>query len=269
MLSIAIIVTREVLEISLILGVVLAATRSLRGRARWIAAGLAGGVIGSAIVAMAAGAISDAIGGMGQEIFNATILLMAAALIAWTVIWMKRHCMSVSKRLREVGVAVTEGRRPFYVLAVVIWLSMLREGSEIVLLSYGVLVSGVSVSSLVAGALVGIAAGSLVGVAMYLGLVRIVTRHVFSITSAMLVFLAAGMVSQAIEFLGAAGIVGPMSSPLWDSSFLLSEHSVAGSALHTLIGYSAQPTGLQLAAYVGTVVLIALTLWRQGTVARS
>jgi high-affinity iron transporter len=43
---------------------------------------------------------------------------------------------------------------------------------------------------------------------------------------------------------------------LWDTSSLLSEQSIPGKLLHTLIGYSAQPAGIQLVFYIATLLLI-------------
>jgi high-affinity iron transporter len=42
----------------------------------------------------------------------------------------------------------------------------------------------------------------------------------------------------------------------WDTSWLLKESSVVGKALHALIGYTARPAGIQIAAYVATLVAI-------------
>jgi high-affinity iron transporter len=205
---------------------------------------------------------------MGQEVFNASVLLLAAVLIGWTVVWMKRHATKLAERLKTVGQAVVEGRRPLYVIAVVVTLAVLREGSEIVLLTYGVILSGETLLGVIAGGLLGLAVGSLVGAAIYLGLIKIGTRYFFLITGLLLTFLAAAMASQAVELLGAAGFIPIMSSPLWDTTHILSERGVVGSVLHTLIGYSAQPTGIQMAAYLVTLGAIALLLKSFGNKAR-
>jgi len=260
MLSLAIIIFREVLEISLILGVVLAATRGLPGRAPWIWAGLAIGVGGAGLVAVGAGAISEAVSGMGQELFDAAVLLSAAGLIAWCVIWMKQHSAAVVQHVRETGQSVREGRKPLSVIAVVTALAMLREGSEIVLMTYGVVLSGVSIGSIVTGALVGLALGTLAGLAVYAGLIRISLRYMFGVTGSLLVFLAAGMVSQAIGKLAAGGFLPFLSTPVWDTSHLLSEATVPGAVLHTLVGYTAQPSTLQIVGYALTVALIAAAI---------
>lgn len=256
MLSLAIIVFREVLEISLILGVVFAATRGLPRRGPWIGGGLVAGAAGSALVALCAGAISSALSGVGQEVFDAVVLLLAASLIAWCVVWMKRHARHLSQRLRDVGRSVVEGHTPHYVLAVVVAVTMLREGAEIVLMTYGVILTGLPAASVVTGALLGLAVGSLVGAALYFGLVRISIRYMFMVTGFLLVFLAAGMVAQAMSKLVAAGLIPFLASPVWNSSRILSEGSLIGGALRTLVGYSAQPTGVEIVSYVAAVATI-------------
>lgn len=260
MLSLAIIVFREVLEIALILGVVLVATRGLPGRNRWVWVGLGAGVVGSGLVAIMADAISEAISGMGQEVFNASVLMLAALLIGWTVVWMKRHSQVLAQRLKQVGKAVTEGRQPRYVIAVVVALAVLREGSEIVLLTYGVMISGGTIAQLVFGGLAGLALGAAMGAAIYLGIVRVAAKYAFTVTSVLLTFLAAGMVSQAVQLLDQAGFIPVLVSPLWDTSHILSERSLIGGVLHTLVGYTAQPTAIQTTVYVLTILTIGMLI---------
>ena len=59
MLSAALIVFREVLEASLIIGIVLTATRGVAGRARSIGLGIAAGIGGACLVAYFADALID------------------------------------------------------------------------------------------------------------------------------------------------------------------------------------------------------------------
>ena len=68
MLGALVIVFREVLEAGLIIGIVLAATQGVVGRARWMVTGIVAGILGAAVVALFAGAISEAFEGAGQEL---------------------------------------------------------------------------------------------------------------------------------------------------------------------------------------------------------
>jgi high-affinity iron transporter len=76
------------------------------------------------------------------------------------------------------------------------------------------------------------------------------------VTSWLVLLLAAGMASQGAAFLLQADLLPPLGSTLWDTSFLLSDQSILGRVLHTLIGYTAQPAGIQLVFYLATLLVI-------------
>ena len=100
MFGTALIVFREVLEAALIVGIVAAATKGIPGRNRWIGAGLAAGILGSIMVAFAAEGISSLAEGMGQELFNASILGVAVVMLAWHNIWMSSRARARGERRR-------------------------------------------------------------------------------------------------------------------------------------------------------------------------
>jgi high-affinity iron transporter len=260
MLGALIIVFREVIEAGLIVGIVMAATRGVAGRGRWISIGIGGGVIGAAIVAMFAGVISDAFQGAGQELFNASVLGVAVVMLMWHNAWMARHGREIADEMRRIGNAVSEGAKPLTALAVVVGLAVLREGSEVVLFLYGIMASGTSGSALLVGGLLGIAGGAAFTALTYLGLLAIPNRHIFSVTSWLIALLAAGMAAQAVQFLNNAGMVVALDRTLWDTSWLLSEKSIFGRLLHTLIGYIDQPTEMQLLVYIATLFAMFLLM---------
>lgn len=260
MLGALIIVFREVIEAGLIVGIVMAATRGVIGRGRWITVGIGGGVLGASIVAMFAGAISDAFQGAGQELFNAGVLGVAVIMLMWHNAWMARHGREMADEMRRVGTAVSEGAKPLTALAIVVGLAVLREGSEVVLFLYGIMASGTSGSALLVGGLLGIAAGAAFTALTYLGLLAIPNRHIFSVTSWLIALLAAGMAAQAVQFLNSAGLVVALDRTLWDTSWLLSEKSIFGRLLHTLVGYIDRPTEMQLIVYVATLLAMFLLM---------
>jgi high-affinity iron transporter len=254
MLGALIIVLREVIEAGLIVGIVMAATRGVAGRGRWIAIGVGAGILGAGVVAMFAGAISQAFEGAGQELFNATVLGIAVVMLMWHNAWMARHGREIAAEMRNIGTAVSEGAKPLTALAIVVGLAVLREGSEVVLFLYGIFASGTSGSTLLVGGLLGIGAGAAFTGLTYFGLLAIPSRYIFSVTSWLIALLAAGMAAQAVQFLNNAGTVVIFDRTVWDTSWLLSEGSITGHMLHTLIGYTARPTEMQLIVYVGTLL---------------
>lgn len=258
MFASAIIVFREVIEAGLIVGIVLAVTKGLLGRGRYIVAGLAGGLAGAGLVAVFADVLSDAFAGSGQELFNAGILGLAVVMLAWHNVWMARHGRELARELRDVGQAVANGSRSLLALSLVVGVAVLREGSEVVLFLYGVLVSsGGSGSELFLGGIIGLVLGGALSALTYRGLVSIPPRHLFAVTGWLITLLAAGMAAQAVAFLQQGGYVSSLQQTVWDTSAILSDSSVVGRMLHTLVGYSDQPSVMQLIVYVVVLVAIA------------
>jgi high-affinity iron transporter len=259
MLAALLIVFREVLEAGLIIGIVLAATRGIAGRGTWIAGGIGGGVLGAALVAVFAGALSDAFSGSGQEIFNAVILSIAVVMLGWHNIWMARHGREVAQQMKEMGEAVAIGTRSLLALAIVVMTAVLREGAEVVLFLYGIAASSnEGWPALLLGGVLGIGCGALVSWLLYRGLVAIPVGQLFAVTSWLVALLAAGLAGQAAALLAKVDLIPSWGFEIWDTSWLLDENSIAGRALRALIGYSDRPMGVQLAAYVA--VLAALVV---------
>ncbi len=260
MLKVAIIVFREILEISLVISILVAATKEVRGRNRWIFAGIGLGISGAVLLALFTDNISSSLNGSGQEIFNATILLASSSMIAWTVIWMKKYGKQISANLKQLGKSVVDGDKSLIALMPVVAFAVLREGAEIVLFSYGSFVSGDSVFDLVIGAVAGLTFGILVGFGLYFGLIKVLGRHFFTITSWLLILLAAGMVSEAIGFLSNVGAIPEIIYPMWDSSFLVSEQGILGKVMHAMLGYIAKPSAAQLIGYIAVILALVFGL---------
>ena len=262
MLATAIIVFREVLEASLVVGIVLAASRGVAHRGVWVAAGIAVGILGSVLVAASAEGIAAAVNGIGQELFNAAILFAAVAMLGWHNVWMNRHGRELAAAAATLGKAVLGRSRPLYALVLVVGIAVLREGSEVVLFLYGIAIaSGVSALNILGGGILGLAGGAATGALIYLGLLAIPLRRLFAVTSWLILLLAAGMASQGAAFLMQANLLPTLGNELWDTSSILSERSPLGVLLHVLIGYSAQPAGIQVVFYLVTLLVIG-TLMR-------
>jgi high-affinity iron transporter len=261
MLATLLIVFREVIEAGLIVGIVLAATKGVAQRGLWVSYGVFGGVAGACLVAVFAGEIAALFEGAGQELFNASILLLAVGMLTWHNVWMASHGRVMAQETRQVGAAVAAGEEPLAALSIVCGVAVLRKGSEVVLFLYGIAASGgTSTVGMMAGGGLGVLAGVGISALMYLGLLTIPTRHLFSVTSALITLLAAGLAAQAIAFLQQGGFIEVLTGTVWDSSWLLSDDSVIGRLVHTLIGYTDRPNGAQLIAYLLTLAMIVLLM---------
>ncbi len=261
MISALIIVFREVIEAGLIVGIVLAATTGVPGRARAVTAGVGAGVLGACLVAGFAGELASLFQGSGQEFFNAAILLLAVAMLTWHNVWMASHGRAMARELKAAGHQVKTGERTLAALSIVVGVAVLREGSEVVLFLYGIAAQGgTTAAGMVAGGGLGLVAGALVSALMYFGLLTIPAGKLFQVTSGLITLLAAGMAAQAVIFLQNGGWLEFFTGTVWDTGWLIKDDSIAGRLLHTLVGYSEAPNGAQLIAYGATIVVILILM---------
>lgn len=256
MLAAALLVFREVMEAALIVSLVCAATRGVARRGQFVIAGIGLGITGAVLVALGANEIAGWASGTGQNLFDAGVLLAAVAMIGWHVVWMSKHGRELAQHMRTVGGAVKAGTSSLTLLLAVVALAVLREGSEIVLFLYGMAVGGTDSAGLAGGIALGVGAGSLLGFALYFGLLRIPVRHFFTVTNGMLLLLASGLSATAAGFLIQGNLLPSWGTQIWDTSWLLSNGSLAGRTLGTLVGYNATPAGIQIAFYAGTLLLL-------------
>jgi high-affinity iron transporter len=262
----AIIVFREVLEAALIIGIVAAATHNVPGSRGWLLAGLLAGLVGAGVVAAFTDVIGSFASGMGQELFNASVLGIAVVMLAWHNIWMSSHGAALAANARAVGGDIRDGRRECSVLLLIVGLAVLREGSETVLFLYGIAASGNGISSMMIGGMAGMLLGVAAGYLVYAGLLRMSLRWFFTATSILVLLLAAGMASQSAHFLIQADLLPSLAAPLWDSSRMLPENGIPGMLLHSLIGYDSRPAGMQLVFYVIALVTIGAGMkWAKQT----
>ena len=149
-----------------------------------------------------AGELGALFNGSGQDLFNATILLVAVGMLTWHNAWMAGHGRELAREVRAVGSAVAAGERPLTALAIVVGVAVLREGSEVVLFLYGILAAGgTSVAGMMAGGAFGIALGAALSALIYLGLLAVPAHRLFAVTTGLITLLAAGLAAQAVFFL--------------------------------------------------------------------
>lgn len=257
MLSTFIIVFRETLEAALIVAIAMAASKGIAERAAWVAIGIAAGLAGAMLVAFFANGLADLFEGNGTELFNAVVLLIAVAMLAWHQIWMSTHAAELAGESRALGKAVKEGTRPLSAIAVLCAIAVLREGSETVLFLYGIALDGeVTLPAMLEGGALGVIAAALVGWLFYAGLLTVPLKHIFRVTGAIIILLAAGLAAQAAAFLVQAGYLPALGYDIWNTSAILPQNNAVGFLLHILVGYVARPEGIQIVAYAATVVLI-------------
>ena len=253
----ALIIFRETLEAALVITIIAAATRAVPRRSMWIVLGVLTGVIGSGVLAGLTESLAELADGTGTELFNAGVLGVAVLMLAWHHIWMASHGAELARDARKVGTEVSDGVRDLSAIAVLVALTVLREGAESVLFLHGMASGGaIGLTEVIVGGLLGVAGGAAVGVVIYFGLMRIPMKSFFNVTGTLLVLLAAGLASRMAGFLIQADWLPPLATPLWDTSGILSKDSMLGSMLHVMVGYGPNPSGMQMVFYATTLFAI-------------
>ncbi|WP_018295254.1 FTR1 family iron permease [Mariprofundus ferrooxydans] len=263
MIASMVIVFREMLEMVLVVGVLLAATRGLPGSRLWITLGSGAGLLGAVFFGVFMEQMETSFGGNGEFLFNAALLLMAATLIAWTVLWMSRHGREAGQRMQQVGHSVSRGELPFLSLAVVSMAAVMREGSEAAFFLFGAAQGmGADNGSMLLGGILGAVMALVLGALFYLGMIRIPMKALFGVIGWMLMLLAAGMASQAAWNLVAIDWLPAMIDPLWNSAALLSQQSLPGELLHILIGYDEAPSAMQVLVFILSLTVMGILYYR-------
>ena len=202
MLQAFIVTLREGVEAALIVGITLAYLTKI-GRAelrKTVYAALAAAFLGSIGVAVVISRTH-----LNEDVFEGWIMLAAAFFVVTMVIFM----MKTGRKLKgeiEGKVGLLAGNDAWFGLFIFIFLMVLREGAETVLMLAGVSLNSTELMSLL-GTLLGVIAAIAFGVMFVKGSVRINLQKFFRITTAILFLVAAQLVISGLHELSESGVI--------------------------------------------------------------
>jgi len=258
MISAFLITLREGLEMSLIVGILLAYLARTGHRREFPA--VWAGVAFAALVSLAAGGIIFATAGeftgRGEQLFEATAFFTAVAVLTYMIFWMRREAVTIRASLQaRMSEALQAGSRA--ALVVLAWVSVGREGVETALFFFATVRASSPFAAGLGGTL-GLGTAVLVGWLLYRGTYRLDLRMFFNITSALLLFVGAGLLTRGIGELHEAGLVPALVQHVWNSNRFVSQTSTMGNLLEAMFGYTSTPSLLQVIAYA---VYLAAVGW--------
>jgi high-affinity iron transporter len=267
MLATFVITWRETIEAALIVGILLAYLRKIghEHESKFVFWGVVLAIIASGFFAIFSGAVNYLLRGIGQDLFDAMILLIAVAVLTYMVVWMHHNAREIKGELQTKADAAL-ARRQLWSLATLAFVGVFREGVETVLFLWGLLLQAGPATDLsvqIAGGLGGIAVGVVVAWLFFKGFGHLDLRLFFKVTGVLLLFIAAGMLASAGGRLVGAGLLPPLIEPVWDSSWLLDEQSLFGSLVAGLFGYRSHPSLFEVLLYLGYFPLVIVWLRRQ------
>jgi len=256
MFKIAIVVFRECLEIAFLLGVVIAATNPIKNSKIYIILGSVLGVACASVFALFARSIVDSFGGIGDELFNALVVLCTAILISFTVVCMQGYTSRIKQNLGKLSDKITSGNASKFMLVLVVAMTILREGAEIILFIYSIVsTEHIDSTNYILSLGLGGVAGLIAGTIIYLGIMNLSGKYIFKISTILLILIAAGLASKAAGIFTYSGILEVYNDQLWDSSWIISNNSIVGKILNIAIGYDSKPNAMQIIFYFSTIML--------------
>ena len=264
----ALLTTREGLEASLIVGIVLAYLAKTDNRHYFnvIWAGTAAAVALSVITGAALFFTVGELEGRSEQIFEGIAMLSAVAVLTWMIFWMRKQAANIKRELEaKLEGAIAAGSAVG--LASVVFFAVLREGWETALFLFAISESSSPLSTAV-GAVVGLAISISLGVALYMGSRRLNLRQFFTVTGTLLIVFAAGLLAHGIHEFQEAGLLPMTIEHVWNTNGFVNEDSTVGEFLGTLFGYNGDPSLLEVvawAAYVSVALaffLRPLVAWR-------
>ena len=234
---------REGLEASLIVSILFAALRQLgqvgKARAVWAGVGLAalGSLLGGLALYVFVHEYADT---TLQTIFETMTYLVAVLLLTTMTFWMHRHSRSLKKEITAKATSAGSG----LALGLLAFITVGREGLESAFFTLAFAFQTNAVL-LLAGALLGMLSAVGLCVLIYRLGYRLDYRLFFRVMGILLLFFAAGLLSDAVQNMQELGWLTIGTAPLWNTAHILSEESVIGDLLHGIIGYAQAPTVLQ------------------------
>ncbi|HLW47503.1 MAG TPA: iron uptake transporter permease EfeU [bacterium] len=258
MISAFLITLREGLEMSLIVGILLAyLARTGRRRdfpAIWTGVAFAAlaSLVAAAVIFVTAGAFT----GRGEQVFEGAAFLTAVGVLTYMIFWMRREAVTLraSLQARMSEALRAHSRTALVVLAAV---AVGREGIETALFFFATVRASSPLAG-GAGAVLGLGAAVLLGWLLYRGTYRLDLRMFFNVTSALLLVVGAGLLTRGIGELQEARLVPVLVEQLWNSNRFVSQTSTLGNLLEAMFGYTSTPSLMQVAAYA---VYLAAVGW--------
>ncbi len=202
MLQAFIITLREGVEAALIVGITLAYLSKI-GRnelRKTVYAALVAAFVGSIAVAIVISRTH-----LNEDVFEGWIMLVAAFFVVTMVIFMMRTGRKLKGEI-EGKVGLLSGKNAWFGLFLFVFLMVLREGAETVLILSAVTLNSTELMSFL-GTLLGVLAAVAFGVMFVKGTVRINLQKFFRVTTAILFLVAAQLVITGLHELSESGVL--------------------------------------------------------------
>jgi high-affinity iron transporter len=253
---------REGLEAALVVGILVAYLAKLghKNQASKILLGTAAAVLVSVGVGFALTVVVQDLPEGTQELISGFTSIVAVAFVTWMIFWMARQGKNMSANLRkQIDSAID---RQVFGLALVAFLSVIREGIETSAFIWSAARATGSDTNPLWGAAVGIIAAAVLGYLIYRGALKMNLSTFFKYTGAFLVLVAAGILAYGVGELQEIGILPLLTGKTYDLSGLIAADGWLDNLLRGTISFKSAPTQLESIAWFGYLAVTGIAYAR-------
>ena len=251
------ITSRETLEASLVVGIVLAYLNKTNNQnyRKTVYYAIIFGIIASILAAVAFTFFAGGFEGKAEELVEGITMLIGAFLLTTMILWMmqQRH---IAKEIEGKVERHLLSSRPLFShlgIFMIIFIAIIREGVETVIFLNAInYANGIN---FIGGSL-GILAAIVVGYLFFISTRKINLKRLFNVSSILLILFAAGLVAHGIHEFEEAGVLNPIVENVWDINHIVDEKGIFGSFLKGLFGYNGNPSLLEVISYAAYLALI-------------
>ena len=244
---------REGLEASLIVSILIAYLVKVNRRheIRYIWIGVASALVSVIAIFTVITIAFDNLSFYWQEVVGGTLSILAAILVTWMIFWMRRTARTLKRELEghlESALGLGAGA-----LIAIAFLTVGREGLETAAIIWSTIVGSATTGPFI-GAAAGIAIAVVLGYLIYRGALKVNLSRFFTITGALLIVVAAGVLADGIFDLQEAGVLPGFAMRAFDISSTIPPDSWYGTLLKGTFNFQPDPSWLQVVAWIGYIV---------------
>lgn len=252
---------REGLEAFLIVGIILTylGRCNLKQHNKWVYLGVILGLFSAFLLGFVFQLYYNGFErSLGELHIKVGIMGFAVVVLTSMVIWMSRNGRDIKGKLeKDLDRAISTGS--VLTLVLMSYLAILREGFETVLF-LGALFGDEMQAPVFYGGALGLVLAVAVSIAIFKGLRNFPLKTFFNITGALIMLIAAGLLTNMIGILQDIHLVPVLKPALFDIGWLMIDSSEIGIFFKALFGYTHSPSLIQVISYVSYVAVILLSL---------
>src|SRR4051794_12418849 len=242
---------REGVEAALIVSIIAMFLRQ-EGRTdalRWVWAGVGAAVTICLAIGVVLQLVDQELPQRQQEMLETVIGALAVGIVTFMLVWMRRHAAGLSRALREsTASALKQGS--VGALIGMAFVAVFREGLETAVFLLAAFQNADDPATAGTGAVLGLLAAVVIGVAIYRGGVKLNLQRFFRVTGVVLALVAAGLVASTLHTAHEAGWLNFGQDQAFDLSWLVVPGTWTAALLTGMLGLQPQPTTIEGIGYV-------------------